>query len=593
MSNFLTRGAIKEIADGRDYSKPVFQLLALKKLSANSPSGSGATDRYRLLLSDGVHSNSAMLAVQLNKLIDDSTMELFSVIQLDRFVCNPLPDNRRVMIVLEVSILQPGSHVRNKIGNPVSLAASALLTNQQQIGGPSVVAQRPAWMQQSRGFLGGPSVVAQRPAGMQQSRAHKVASGGHMSQKSSLLQDMSQQLTCSICLDHYTIPKTVTPCLHTFCQQCLQETIDTTATSSGPIGKFPCPKCRGNIEFDCPDLPTKKNAAEKQFQTNFDIQSQLEIIKSKITSGCSKHEGEMLIFFCRSCDQLICSLCLGEKHRYCKFITVKEEAECIRAEVESEHKKVDKEELLSQHRRYLAELENSYKNADTIIACLDAYKADIKDFMCEVKQKKQTSEINIKGVQEYPDKYARLIQLVSGTDDLKLLLERETVSNLRQELRRANDYAPTTPTLPSEDRLAETLECLSGSVKKMIQKLELKKVAELKKQSKAAADKKPKGKHRRKKQKRDESVAKSWVLLDIKPRDDKTDLGALELVRTIVMDGLVWRNSNLIPIGDGMKKLQIQCEVEDDKVSTDELKNSITAFEDFVQSVDIVAIDKM
>ncbi|XP_072044215.1 replication protein A 70 kDa DNA-binding subunit-like isoform X2 [Amphiura filiformis] len=131
MSHLLTRGAIKEIADGQDYTKPVFQLLALKKLSANSSSGSGATDRYRLLLSDGVHSNSAMLAVQLNKLVDDSTMELFSVIQLDRFVCNPLPDNRRVMIVLEVSILQPGSQVKNKIGNPISLAQA----NQQQKGG--------------------------------------------------------------------------------------------------------------------------------------------------------------------------------------------------------------------------------------------------------------------------------------------------------------------------------------------------------------------------------------------------------------------------------------------------------------------------
>ena len=37
---------------------------------------------------------SAMLAVQLNRLVDDNTMELYSVIQLDRFVCNPLPDNR-------------------------------------------------------------------------------------------------------------------------------------------------------------------------------------------------------------------------------------------------------------------------------------------------------------------------------------------------------------------------------------------------------------------------------------------------------------------------------------------------------------------
>jgi elongation factor 1-beta len=38
-------------------------------------------------------------------------------------------------------------------------------------------------------------------------------------------------------------------------------------------------------------------------------------------------------------------------------------------------------------------------------------------------------------------------------------------------------------------------------------------------------------------------------------------------VKAIEMDGLIWGGSQLVPIGYGIKKLQINCVVEDDKVS--------------------------
>uniref|UniRef100_A0A665TCJ0 Elongation factor 1-beta n=1 Tax=Echeneis naucrates TaxID=173247 RepID=A0A665TCJ0_ECHNA len=41
------------------------------------------------------------------------------------------------------------------------------------------------------------------------------------------------------------------------------------------------------------------------------------------------------------------------------------------------------------------------------------------------------------------------------------------------------------------------------------------------------------------------------------------------------------------------KKLQINCVVEDDKVGTDILEEHITAFEDFVQSMDVAAFNKI
>ncbi|NXL98530.1 EF1D factor, partial [Tyrannus savana] len=88
-----------------------------------------------------------------------------------------------------------------------------------------------------------------------------------------------------------------------------------------------------------------------------------------------------------------------------------------------------------------------------------------------------------------------------------------------------------------------------------------------------------------KKAKKPGIVAKSSILLDVKPWDDETDMGQLEeRVRSIRMDGLLWGASKLVPVGYGIRKLQIQCVVEDEKVGTDILEEEITKFEDYVSS---------
>ncbi|KAA2229807.1 hypothetical protein F0L46_25425, partial [Salinarimonas soli] len=84
------------------------------------------------------------------------------------------------------------------------------------------------------------------------------------------------------------------------------------------------------------------------------------------------------------------------------------------------------------------------------------------------------------------------------------------------------------------------------------------------------------------------------ILLDVKPWDDETDMKEMEnQVRTIEMEGLLWGASKLVPVGYGINKLQIMCVIEDDKVSVDLLTEKIQEFEDFVQSVDIAAFNKI
>ncbi|KAI0146550.1 hypothetical protein BJ166DRAFT_66877 [Pestalotiopsis sp. NC0098] len=100
--------------------------------------------------------------------------------------------------------------------------------------------------------------------------------------------------------------------------------------------------------------------------------------------------------------------------------------------------------------------------------------------------------------------------------------------------------------------------------------------------------------YREKKAAKPKTIAKSMVTLDVKPWDDETDLKAMEeSVRSIEKEGLVWGGSKLIAVGFGIKKLQINFVVEDDKVSVDDLQEQIAEFEDYVQSTDVVAMMKL
>ncbi|KAI8333812.1 hypothetical protein BC941DRAFT_433050 [Chlamydoabsidia padenii] len=89
-------------------------------------------------------------------------------------------------------------------------------------------------------------------------------------------------------------------------------------------------------------------------------------------------------------------------------------------------------------------------------------------------------------------------------------------------------------------------------------------------------------------------TAKTTVTLEVKPWDDETDMNELTNgVKAISMEGLLWGGHQLVAIGFGIKKLQINCVVEDDKVSMDDLTEQIEALEDFVQSVDVAAMQKI
>mmetsp|Transcript_7503 Transcript_7503/g.8521 ORF Transcript_7503/g.8521 Transcript_7503/m.8521 type:complete len:222 (+) Transcript_7503:40-705(+) len=90
------------------------------------------------------------------------------------------------------------------------------------------------------------------------------------------------------------------------------------------------------------------------------------------------------------------------------------------------------------------------------------------------------------------------------------------------------------------------------------------------------------------------NIAKSTIVFDVKPWEMDTDMAAMEKsVRDITMDGLVWGASELKDVAFGVKKLVIMCTIVDDLVSSDDLQEAIEAFDDYVQSVDIAAFNKV
>ncbi|KAL8701407.1 MAG: hypothetical protein Q9201_004921 [Fulgogasparrea decipioides] len=100
--------------------------------------------------------------------------------------------------------------------------------------------------------------------------------------------------------------------------------------------------------------------------------------------------------------------------------------------------------------------------------------------------------------------------------------------------------------------------------------------------------------YKKKKEGKAKPAAKSIVTMDVKPWDDETDMKQLEEnMRSIEIDGLTWGASKLVPLAFGIKKLQVNLVVEDEKVSIDDLQQQIEGDEDHVQSTDVAAMQKL
>ena len=192
---------------------------------------------------------------------------------------------------------------------------------------------------------------------------------GSSTSSSIALKKLEEQLTCAICLDIYTNPKTL-PCLHSFCQQCLEglpldpqgdnyfiscPTCRHCTQLPQPIGvaDFPaaflinnlkevynlmtkvsghqqvscdnctainatgyCKECAKFLCQECIDSHQKFTAVIDHKITSLDevITSASKLVPEKLRKKCSNHNKPLEIF-CRTCEELICHDCIVHIHR--------------------------------------------------------------------------------------------------------------------------------------------------------------------------------------------------------------------------------------------------------------------------------------
>lgn len=158
----LSHGAISTIYTTNDTTtRPIVQICELKKISQPN-ANPDAPPRFRLAISDGEHFQQAMLATQLNALINQGDIKLFSLVRLNDYICNKL-QNKRILIILNLEVI---SHLPHRVGNPTGIdaaMASRMAVNenaapngiqqpQQVVQQRTVPQQQPMQQQQRVGF---------------------------------------------------------------------------------------------------------------------------------------------------------------------------------------------------------------------------------------------------------------------------------------------------------------------------------------------------------------------------------------------------------------------------------------------------------
>ncbi|XP_014664472.1 PREDICTED: cell death protein 3-like isoform X2 [Priapulus caudatus] len=83
-----------------------------------------------------------MLATQLNGLVESGQLEANTVIQLEKYLCNKVQPDRKVVIMLQVSVVAPGAEVGGMIGSPVTYQSAAGDT-QANSNAPAASATKP------------------------------------------------------------------------------------------------------------------------------------------------------------------------------------------------------------------------------------------------------------------------------------------------------------------------------------------------------------------------------------------------------------------------------------------------------------------
>ncbi|KAJ8310998.1 LOW QUALITY PROTEIN: hypothetical protein KUTeg_011443, partial [Tegillarca granosa] len=123
--------------------------------------------------------------------------------------------------------------------------------------------------------------------------------------------------TCPICLEEFKTPKCL-PCLHNFCETCLNSYIITAFKSESKSkvrkSQFNCPVCRDQVTPPDPTVAHQEWA--KQFRLNHLIVSLMDQnkikAKQKLCDPCkSTNDDVTAVIWCHDCNEALCEMCVN------------------------------------------------------------------------------------------------------------------------------------------------------------------------------------------------------------------------------------------------------------------------------------------
>ena len=134
------------------------------------------------------------------------------------------------------------------------------------------------------------------------------------STSSDALKKLEEQLTCPICLDDYTDPKTLL-CLHSFCHRCLE---GLPLDIQGKKLFISCPTCRTPTEL--PEAGVVGFPIAFFINNLTEVHSLLKKVSGDQHVSCDNCKKSDATGYCKQCTKFYCAECLGVHNKWVTFV---------------------------------------------------------------------------------------------------------------------------------------------------------------------------------------------------------------------------------------------------------------------------------
>ena len=116
---------------------------------------------------------------------------------------------------------------------------------------------------------------------------------------------LEEQLTCPVCLEHYTNPKTL-PCLHSFCEHCLE---GLPLDMQNETYHLSCPTCRHRTEL--PEEGARAFPVAFHLNNLKEIHSLMKKVANPQQVTCDNCTTANATGYCKDCSKFLCAECDG------------------------------------------------------------------------------------------------------------------------------------------------------------------------------------------------------------------------------------------------------------------------------------------